>query len=71
MLIRIKPGGKYKYVEIVQSYRDPVTKPSVPLTEQRLGRLLTAKLKKIRRILEKKGIPENFQDSIDILFMFQ
>ena len=39
MFIRIKPGGKYKYVEIVESYRDPVTKTSVPLTIQRLGRL--------------------------------
>ncbi len=39
MFIRIKPGGKYKYVEIVESYRDPVTKTSIPLTIQRLGRL--------------------------------
>ena len=37
MFLRIKPGVN-KYVEIVESYRDPVTKTSIPPDNTAIGK---------------------------------
>lgn len=39
MFLRIKPAGKYQYVEIVETYRDPETKISRTNVIEKIGRL--------------------------------
>ncbi len=60
MFLRIKPAGKYQYVEIVETYRDPETKISRTSVIEKIGRL--------DKILEEDpGIIEKLKQKVEKL----